>query len=102
MFSSSSVYASARTLYVPLWHISIAYQDSTESIAYRRNHRGHVDALRDDHFARLKRAVEVDVLRLLAKVRRRGEELDQTILYDKLDVGAVGDLLLDVPFEGDE
>lgn len=64
-----------------------------------RTYRWHLsrdlDLLLDRQNALLDGALEVGLLRLLAQVHARGEEADQAVLDDDLDVGAFDDRLVD-------
>lgn len=63
-------------------------------MTYRRDLLGDVDRLGDGQHALLDGALEVDVLGLLAQAGRGGQQPDQPVLDDELDVRAVLDRLV--------
>lgn len=60
----------------------------------RRNLDGKLNGLLNCLLALLKRTLHVNVSKLLAEIGLGGEELDQTVLDRKLDVGTFVDRLL--------
>lgn len=62
---------------------------------HRGNLVGKLDRLGDAQDALLDRALEVDVLNLLAEVRLRADKANQAVLDLQEDVGALLDGLLD-------
>ncbi|POR39468.1 Uncharacterized protein TPAR_00335 [Tolypocladium paradoxum] len=83
--SSSTVYTSAMTVYLPWWNLL-----------------GQVDLLGDLHVASFDGAFEVDVADLLAEVRLGRNKSDEAVLDCNFDVGPLLDGLLDSPARLDD
>lgn len=67
----------------------------------RGNCRRQVNRFGDCYLARLQRAAQVDVGGLFAKVGRGRNKLNQAILDGEFDIGALCDILLNIPRQGD-
>lgn len=76
--------------------VVLAVDVGVDRVLAGRDLLGQVDRLDDGDVALLDRALEVDVLDLLAQVRRRADQPDVPVLDLEVDVGAVDDGLLDL------
>lgn len=76
--------------------VILAVDVGVDRVLAGRDLLGQVDRLDDGDVALLDRALEVDVLDLLAQVRRRADQPDVPVLDLEVDVGAVDDGLLDL------
>jgi hypothetical protein len=95
ILSPSSVYTSARTVYVPCSHISAASHIQRDGGMYRRDLPGDVDVLGERHLSLVERALEVRFANRVAAVGFLVNEGDEPVLDLQVHLEALLDLVLE-------
>lgn len=94
--SSSFLYTSAVTTYFPCARSQQRRANIKDAMCpYRRDLLGQFDLLNDGKLSLLDRALEIDILDLLAEVERLVDELDKAVFDHQLYVRALRNCLLD-------